>query len=614
MVHTVAHETAGDMANGGTHLPAWLKVLRGIGLVLAVLFIFQNCEGIARRLGWPANGGEIGATFGMDPGYEPGFARVTGVRSDSPMATAGVMKGDHVRFHPVWDWRRPRYAGETARMTVDHGGARREIAVVAVPHPPVVLAEQEGAIRHNLAFLVSGILGGILIWRGATRRSTLWLGLALTGFSAPAAQLMESNPAVYPVFFLLCWISSGLMWPMMTAFATGFTAENGDARPWHRWLLRIVIAVGMVYVAVFAAALGLVANIPVFGDGYMTGFVLIVAMSAYCLVVLYGGWRRSVRDAQRRYALLLVAVAVMMVGYTVGVLGLALPPGPVQEVIDWTGTLLEAVVFPVLLIYAVLRDKALDLGFVVNRTLVYGIVSALLLAAFGVAEWGIEKLVPESVFAGHGEAIKTLIDAGIALAAFLVFHRVRDAVEHFVEHLFFHGWQQKEKALKLFVAEAGFILKRDALVAASVSAIARFCDGAATGLYVRDGATYARAGAEGGGLPERFDADMAAIVSLRASRTVRELTARDGAGLSGGLMLPMVQRHEVEGFILTAAKPDGQSYRPDEIEALAAAALAIGLDLHALRIEQLDEEVAALRQEIRDLRSTGRKMPRGRQG
>ena len=64
--------------------------------------------------------------------------------------------------------------------------------------------------------------------------------------------------------------------------------------------------------------------------------------------------------------------------------------------------------------------------------------------------------------------------------------------------------------------------------------------------------------------------------------------------LNAVLVLPMILRTEVRGLILVDAKPSGEDYRPDELEALAAAAQRIGMDLHALDIDRLEAEVSRL--------------------
>ena len=64
----------------------------------------------------------------------------------------------------------------------------------------------------------------------------------------------------------------------------------------------------------------------------------------------------------------------------------------------------------------------------------------------------------------------------------------------------------------------------------------------------------------------------------------------------------MVNRNELTGAIALGAKPDGGSWRPDEIELIAAAALQSGRDLDALELKRLQHAAASLHQEIALLR------------
>ena len=65
----------------------------------------------------------------------------------------------------------------------------------------------------------------------------------------------------------------------------------------------------------------------------------------------------------------------------------------------------------------------------------------------------------------------------------------------------------------------------------------------------------------------------------------------------------MLQRSVLLGLILLGPKPDGDAYRPDEIDVLAYAAHHVGLDLHARWVEQLENERAELTETVRRLES-----------
>jgi len=76
-----------------------------------------------------------------------------------------------------------------------------------------------------------------------------------------------------------------------------------------------------------------------------------------------------------------------------------------------------------------------------------------------------------------------------------------------------------------------------------------------------------------------------------------------GTSLPARLIAPMVNRNRVIGVALLGAKPDDMDYRPDEIELIDWATRQVGLDLHALKVEQLELTAARQRDEISTLRS-----------
>ncbi len=237
--------------------------------------------------------------------------------------------------------------------------------------------------------------------------------------------------------------------------------------------------------------------------------------------------------------------------------------------------------------YAVLRDKVVDPGFVVNRAVVYGIISALLLVVFGLVEWGVEHVIPL-----ESREKSALVDAAIALVIYLIFHRIKDSVERFIEKVLFHKWHHNEAALRRFVKEADFINDPDALLKAFVAELTRFAQGAGSAIYLQrhaDSFDLAH-GEDMAGL--RIDDNAPFVVALRARHSAVEPEDHATA-----MALPLSHRGTLFGFAVLAAKPDGGSYRPDETEVLAWAAHQIGLDFHALKVEALESEAATLRQQ-----------------
>ncbi len=218
-----------------------------------------------------------------------------------------------------------------------------------------------------------------------------------------------------------------------------------------------------------------------------------------------------------------------------------------------------------------------------NRTLVYGTVSAVLLVGIGLTEYAVKSLLPKVWTQGS-----VFISAGLALGVFLIFHRIHHSVEHAIERLFFHKWQVNEAALKRFVAAAG------------AYGAAR---GARRTFHHRTRPLHRRRGggalcADGGGaLCQRGgrdgDADDLALAAMRAELGPI-VPAEIGSPLDAALALPMMHQAALAGFILLGPKPTGEDYRPDEIEVMAWATHQIGLDLQAIRVRELEQTVTRL--------------------
>ena len=390
----------------------------------------------------------------------------------------------------------------------------------------------------------------------------------------------------------------GLFWPMaianyslflsifvlFAAFAISYAADCGVRLGRLKW---VYLAYALAFLGVGLAD----ATAQALVDPALWRFRGLMELTTYplyavSLAYMIAGWRHSDPVNRQRSSFMLLAFALV-------VLSQALTEVVTRtlHVAYWTESPLEllssvlaGVVAPALFAYAILRHRVLDLGFAANRTLVYSIVSGLLLVLFGLVEWTVDHLAPVA-----GREKNAVIDATIALGVFLTFHRVRDAVEHTVSRLFFRRWQIAEQALRNFVREAAFITQRADLVAATESALSVFGEGAAVTVYQAGGSGYVAAGGE------TLGANWPILVSLRARP--RTIEASDGP-LSGALVAPMVNRNEVTGVAVVGPKPSGQAWRPDEIELIGWAVRQIGLDLHALEVSRLEADLARVQAQL----------------
>jgi hypothetical protein len=162
-------------------------------------------------------------------------------------------------------------------------------------------------------------------------------------------------------------------------------------------------------------------------------------------------------------------------------------------------------------------------------------------------------------------------------------------VGHGVEHLFFRRWREAEAGLRRFVREAAFVTQPAALTQAFARALTDYGEGAQAAVYLADGRRYQRAAGDVAGLGAQLEPDLAVLVRLRAD--LKPVEAENDDALAAALIAPMVNRNEVIGAVVLAPKPSGLDYRPDEIELIGWASRQIGLDLHALKVEQLQRDL-----------------------
>jgi hypothetical protein len=594
-------DTAARAAPKSASSRAWLGwTIQILCLCYAALVIAQNVETGLWDAGVSLDQGTLGASFDLTK-LSGGIATVTSTEPGGAMA--GAAPGDRVRFDRPYDYGRPMRAGETVSFTLDHLGRTSRHHVTAEAAKPVqLMGSVQLRLLYYTATTMAAMFGALIIWRSRRQATPLLLGMGLLtyGLLFNSPQFWLPAPAVYTAFYVLGMANIAVIPILFYAFAMRFYGDCvGPVRTWEWaafWIYALVQSLVWALVAIqgyFAVQfIGLepISFVPVSYLGYLV-----------CLAYLFVGWRRSGTGVQQRYALMLVATSAIILAQAFDNLVLS-PSDIIAAIRQVANSILTGVIASGLLTYAILRRKVFDVGFAVNRTLIYGVVSAVLLAAFGLIEWAVEHFIP---IRGHEE--NALLDAGIAVGVFLTFHRVRDVVEHVIEHLFFRRWQKAEAELRKFVREAAFVTHAQALTQAFARALAAYAEDAEAAVYLAEGGGYLRAEGKFTGAPNRLDPNLPALVSLRADAKPMEIQEET---LGAAVIAPMVKRNEVIGVVLLGPKPNGLDFRPDEIELIGWATRQVGLDLHALRMERLEADkadlhnmVAMLRNEVATLRS-----------
>lgn len=543
---------------------------------------------------------------------QAGWERVTSVAPGGAAAKAGLTPGTRIRFAHPHEATADLAAGRNVGLIVLGLGdqsvlAAHPVTLAAQPtsFSELPLQDRVDEIIYSIGQWLALALGVLVLVRGWGSLTALALSLGLLGYSHEnVVPIWVTEPATTILLQVANHVIalSGLGLLLLPA---ALYAERVRS-PSRRWTIALgVIAAlwtGMILLRLWCDVSD--ASYPVVGDGAALFWLLLFALN---FQGIYWSWRgrrdASAADRARFGTILVVTIAQIFNGLFFVTAGLLDIPGSATEGILFRIGLLLIInlLIPLSLAYAVLRHRVIDLGFAINRTIVYGSVSAILLASFGLIEWGIEHLLPE-----EWVKVSAWIDAAAAVLVYLAFHRVHDAVEHRVEDVFFRKWRRNEEALRRFVATATHFDDEAILAAAFTNELSRFAGDIPVALYWRDTGSrdnsFRRVAGSWDSSPLALPGDDAVYALMRAEGQPLDLGETRG-NLPGVLALPMLDHGALSGLVLMDLKGGGALYRPDEITVLGGAAHDVGLALTALRAGRVEAENRQLKIENQVLKA-----------
>ncbi|MDQ2866631.1 MAG: hypothetical protein M3R51_10435 [Candidatus Eremiobacteraeota bacterium] len=250
---------------------------------------------------------------------------------------------------------------------------------------------------------------------------------------------------------------------------------------------------------------------------------------------------------------------------------------------------LTIVAIPFGLAYVIFRHRIIDIGFVVNRAVVYGGVSVVVVGVFILFEWLLSHIVEQ-----HSNA-STLLQLGGALVLGLSVRFIHERVDKYVDDFFFRERHLAEAAIRRFAHEAALITDPDDLVRKTVDVAQRNAKLSSVAFYARHDGAYVplRATFEPA---ESVNENDYAVLQMRAWHQSLDLhdTKSD---LPGETAFPMLVRGVLAGFLLCGSKTSHESLAPDERSALSVLARDAGVALDSLRVRIIERELGVLSHE-----------------
>jgi hypothetical protein len=422
-------------------------------LVFAILLIAGSLGQKVYRLTLPTDGwafihGDVGGPDQDRPIYTSNLLGEPSpiLPGDKLLGVEGIsfeeLSDRALRFQAVQlsNWQ----AGESVRYTVERDGQALELDVPLYRWTAGVvlrLALRDLGLLASLPLVITGWF--VFLRRPGERAayplllfstSLLVVSISTTVTGVGLPELVTSNILLVATFFSnLIW--AFVMFPSLLLLTLTFPRPKWFVKRYPR--STVVVLYGFV-----------VTLVALFGPIAMIGWLTVLGMALLSVVAL-GHSLVTVSDpvgrAQTRWAV--TGLAVMVIGFILPVLGgLGLVPAPPEWV--------ELIWFPVLLTVAtlgfaiaILRYRLFDIDIIINRTLVYAVLTALLLGTYSVSVVTLQSIF--RALTGQDSSL-TIVISTLLVAA--LFQPLRTRVQRFIDRRFYRRRYNAAQTLTEFGA------------------------------------------------------------------------------------------------------------------------------------------------------------------
>jgi GAF domain-containing protein len=581
----------------------WLLAACGLGAVLWFFGTF-SCSPL---LPWCST---VGFSINdVAPRGQPFTVAVTSVEPGGPAYLAGMRSGDRIDLRTagfVDRWHlRDVYFGNTIggssalHYVVQRPGQAK--ALVIVPRSSVEFSRNSNEWFVSIAWIWSLLFAAFLAYRRPdSHEARILSAVLITGVSQGGlpATPFPSAALCFVYTVLVYTVSFSAPFALFALFASLFARPLA---PWRRLLTGATVLCAVVAAVAWVSWYFSVATLfpasP--ASNHWIRYCGVVANGAGLFAAVICGIAASTSESgSERSRAALVTTAVGFAWIPQAFAGVVVPFVTWQHQPLLVGAVFAVarvaqITMPIGFTYAVLSRRLFDVGFVINRAVVFTGVSVVVIGIFVL----VERLLTDWL-QGASHTTNLLAAAGLALLLGVSLRAVHARVDQIMDNVFFRRRHEDEQAIRLFAEEAPYITDKPTLLERADAVLQRHTD-----------ATFVEIALDGGnGRYGSVDENDPAIVRLRATHRVLDLHAVESQ-MAGDLAFPMVSCGKLIGVIVLGTRRSGEAYAPDESAAIAQMALSAGAAVDMLEARQGDS-VAGLRQEVAALKEAIASMTR----
>jgi hypothetical protein len=515
--------------------------------------------------------------------------------TDQAVSRLGVRPGQVVRWQGRSEWRAafPR-AGDAISGATPSGPV-----VLRALHQPMTTALMVVAFASILGALTVLVLTGVLCYKKpGVMTVSLWLFLAANfnvgWLLAAYGQLPEpiARPTCLFILAVLgAWSFYALVW-----FALRFPNDRITTRSMrvvdYAWTIISVIALVWFLAGYSGLTFGII------NGSYENEFwrytvpqniPLPVGLAVFLWVYARAG------ETERQRALwAIVGFVLLIVFEAVG--NFASENGSALYFVGNLALMLTAYC-PLAMLYSVLRHHLLDISFVVNRALVYSVLTAGIVLIVGFVDWLAGKYLFESRAALAVEAI-VIVGLGFVL------QRLHSVLESVVDRVIFASRHAAERHIDRVVKGLAFATTHKAILQALVDTPHAALDVVSCAVFIEDGGPLVLC-AHLGWRPApdasiaRDDALARLLLSERQVIDIADVHWRPTvAGLDGAALdiaIPLFSRNDLLGVALYGRHRNGSTIDPEERRLLRGLCAAAAVAYNAVALAETRQELAALK-------------------
>ncbi len=409
-------------------------------------------------------------------------------------------------------------------------------------------------------------IGAVLFWRKSDDRMALFASLTLVTF--PAAFNYTALATLPPAWW---WPSqSVILLGNSSLFLFFYLFPTGRFVP--RWT-------GFLWVGaiVFWAVDGFFPSLP-FRHSLLRDVLFLGFVSSILLAQLYRYWRVSNAGQRQQTKWVVFGISIGLGGF----LALRLcstffpslfPPGPLTDLITGTAIFLCLLLIPISIAFAILRSRLWDIDLIINRTLVYGLLTAIVVGLYILLVGGLSALLQV-----RGNLIISLLATGLVA---VLFQPLRARLQHAVNRLTYGDRDDPYRIISRLGEHLEATLTPDAILPTVAETVAQ----ALRLPYV--------------------------AIELKEEEAFRQV-ATYGTPIELSLRIPLRYQQETIGQMLLASRSPGESFSSTDRHLLddltrqagiAANAVCLSADLQRSRERLLlarEEERRRLARELHD--------------